>query len=88
MIWFLEIRNRPTLALIFTALWCGLIAIHTVWLMMSAARDRAIERTWQRYYGDSGFNYEKPKRTVRLTNDAELEVIEDEGDEQHYMRGR
>jgi hypothetical protein len=52
---------------------------------MDGARDRAIERTWRRYYGD--LPYEKPKRDVlRLTDDAELEVIEEETQDRKVLR--
>jgi hypothetical protein len=41
-------------------------------------RDRVIERTWQRY-ADARFEAdEKPKRLMRLTDDAELELVKDE----------
>jgi hypothetical protein len=41
-------------------------------------RDRVIERTWQRY-ADARFEVdEKSKRLMRLTDDAELELVEDE----------
>jgi hypothetical protein len=53
---------------------------------MDGARDRAVERTWRRYYGDLPYEDEKPKRTMRLMDDAELEVVEEETAERRAAR--
>lgn len=58
---------------VMTGLWFGLLLCHAFKVYLDNLRDEAIERTWQRYAGD-----EKPKRFLRLENDGELEIIEDE----------
>lgn len=76
------------------AMWGGVLALQFVHLVLENAKDREIERTWRRYYGD--LDYEKPKRqndygyrrTLRLSDDAELEVVDDEPEERDRMRGR
>lgn len=69
-----------------TTFWIGLLIIHGVRVFMHEARDRAVESTWRRYYGDLPYADEKPKRTLRLTDDAELEVIEEELHERKVLR--
>lgn len=69
-----------------TTFWIGLLLIHGARIFMSERSERAIERTWQRYYGD--LPYEKPKRDMlHLTDDGELEVIEEETQDRRMMRG-
>lgn len=65
--------GTPVIAL----LWFGLLVFHAIKIYMSGMEDRAVERMWERYQGDADFD-EKPKRMMRLTDDAELEVIEDD----------
>ena len=81
-IWYISRDGR--VAIVSTLLWGGLLALHFVRLVSESAKARAIERTWRRYYGD--IDYEKPKR-LQLTDDAELEVIEDEQPERQYRQG-
>jgi hypothetical protein len=81
-IWYISRDGR--VAIVMTLLWGGLLALHFVRLVTESAKDRAIERTWRRYYGD--FDYEKPKNALYLTDDAELELIEDDEPERKYLR--
>lgn len=76
-LWFVAGRNG-IVSLVITVLWVGLLLLHGVRLLMEGAKDREIERTWRRYYGDIGYEDVKPKRSFRLSDDAELEVIEDD----------
>lgn len=77
-------KGDNTFEEVMAALWFGLLVLHGVKVVMDEARDRAIERTWRRYYGE--FDNEKPKRTLRLMDDAELEVVEEDLPERKYMR--
>jgi hypothetical protein len=81
-IWLIKPFSSPTY--IIFVLWMGLILLHGIHMLMEGAKDRAIERMWRRYYGD--IDYEKPKRTLHLTDDAELEEIEDELPERKYRQ--
>jgi hypothetical protein len=80
-------KGDNTFEEVMAALWFGLLVLHGVKVFMDEARDRAIERTWRRYYGDLPYVDEKPKRTLRLMDDAELEVVEEDLPERKYMRG-
>ncbi len=76
-IWVIGRMNTVVIFTI-TALWVGLLLLHGVHLLLEGAKDREIERTWRRYYGDIDYDDIKPKRSFRLNDDAELEVIEDD----------
>jgi hypothetical protein len=79
---------RPNTIVIFTitALWVGLLLLQAAHAFIESAKDREIERTWRRYYGDIDYEDFKPKRSFRLNDDAELEVIEDDQPERRYSR--
>jgi hypothetical protein len=79
--------NLTMLPQAITTFWFGLLLIHGVRVFMSERSERAIERTWQRYYGD--LPYEKPKRDVlHLADDGEvLDVIEDDEKPKRAYRG-
>ena len=83
-IWVIGRMNTIVIFTI-TALWGGLLLLHAARVFIESAKDREIERTWRRYYGDTDYEDFKPKRSFRL-NDAELEVIEDEQPETLYRR--
>ncbi len=61
---------------VLAGLWFAVLICHAVKIYLDGLRDQAVERTWQRYSGDG--EQEKPKRFLRLEDDDELEVIEDE----------
>jgi hypothetical protein len=63
---------------VLAGLWLGVLVWHATKVYMDGVRDREIERTWQRYSGDLVDIDEKPKRMMRLADDDELEVVEDE----------
>lgn len=86
VIWLVDLTPY-TVAPFLTVLWAGLLVLHGFRVFMEEVRDRAIESTWRRYYGDLPYADEKPKRTLRLTDDAELEVVEEDGQERRMMRG-
>src|SRR5688572_22931913 len=74
--------GTPVIAL----LWAGLLVFHAVKaFVLDEAQDREVERMWRRYSGE--FDDEKPKRSLHLTDDAEIEVIEEEAQERRYIRG-
>ena len=85
-IWLVDMTPY-TVAPFLTVLWAGLLVLHGVRVFMSERSERAIERTWQRYYGDLPYADEKPKRSLRLMDDAELEVIEEETQVRKVLRG-
>jgi hypothetical protein len=62
---------------VLAGLWLGVLVWHATKVYMDGVRDREIERTWQRYSGELDID-EKPKRMMRLADDDELEVVEDE----------
>ena len=75
-----------SIGLVIIALLMVSLLLHSIKLLLDGWRDREIERTWQRYYGD--LPYEKPKREMlHLTDDGELEVIEEETQDRKMMRG-
>jgi hypothetical protein len=85
VIWFTA-SHVSMLPEAITTFWIGLLLIHGVRVFMSERSERAIERMWQRYYGD--LPYEKPKRDVlHLTDDGELEVIEEATRDHKVLRG-
>lgn len=64
---------------VLAGLWLGVLVWHAIKVYMDGVRDREIERTWHRYSGDNRTDIdEKPKRMMRLTDDDELEIVEDE----------
>ena len=64
---------------VLSLLWTGLLTFHGIKVfVLDEGHDRAIERMWERYGGDVAD--EKPKRTLRLSDDAEFEVVDDEFD--------
>jgi hypothetical protein len=85
VLWFTA-SPRSTLPETFSMLWIGLLLIHGVRVFMGERSEKAIERTWRRYYGDLPYADEKPKRTLRLTDDAELEVVEEDMQERKALR--
>jgi hypothetical protein len=60
---------------IIAALWSAILFCHFVQIQIAGQRDKAIERAWERYAHLEDED-EKPKRAMRLTDDAELEEIE------------
>ena len=84
-IWFVA-RSNGIVSVTITLLWVGLLVLQGVHLLLEGAKDREIERTWRRYYGDIDYEDVKPKRSFHLSDDAELEVIEDDQPERRYSR--
>lgn len=60
---------------VIAGLWFGVLIFHAAKLFIDSRQDRAVERAWARYL--DVVPDEKPKRTLRLTDDAEMEWIED-----------
>ena len=75
---------------VIAVLWLGVLVFHALKaFVLDSARDRAIERAWQRYSGEAAAEGEKPKRFLRLADDANMEVVEDETvDEKSELRRR
>ncbi len=69
---------------VIAALWVGVLVCHAVKIYLDTLRDRAVERTWQRVSGKAVD--EKPKRTLLLSNEAELEVIEEDAPRERVRR--
>jgi hypothetical protein len=66
---------------VLAVLWIGILICHAVKVGMDELKDRAIERTWQRYERDldAEMMEDKPKRSItRLMDNTEVEVIEEE----------
>lgn len=62
---------------VLAGLWFGVLIFHAVKLWLDNARDREIERAWERY-GDNqqGVYDQKSKRMIRLSDEAEQEAYE------------
>lgn len=76
VIWIIDptpTDGTPVLAV----LWFGVLVCHAIKVFMDGLKDRAVERTWQRYAGEAD-DFEKPKRTLRLAEyDDEMEIVDD-----------
>ena len=72
--------------IMFSALWLGGLIFHGFKVWLDNARDLDIERAWTQMSTPETDADEKPKRHLRLSDDAELEVIEDEASPLRQVR--
>lgn len=68
---------------VLAGLWAGVLIFHAVKIYLDGLRDQAVERTWAKYQGSFD---EKPKRTLLLHDDTELEVVDEEARQGRLMQ--
>jgi hypothetical protein len=86
MLWFSG-ASRSILPEMITVIWVSLLLIQGIRIFIGERSEQAIEREWRRYYDDPFPVDEKPKRTLRFTDDTEIESIGEEAQEHKALQG-
>lgn len=85
MLWFSG-ASRSILPEMITIVWVSLLLIQGVRIFIGERSEQAVEREWRRYHDLSPVD-EKPKRTLRFTDDTEIESIGEEAQERKALQG-
>jgi hypothetical protein len=78
-LWALGSVSARSLTLV-SILWSGLLICHALKVFMDELKDRAVRQALHLYKQDADFYTaeDKPKRTMRLMDNSEVEIIEEE----------